>query len=233
MTDESSNEPRTFNDVATVTAIDKGSAAERMGLLVGDHILAFGTVSPLEVVEDMQRLAAVKKSDWLIVVRQKILLRMSASLGIEGAKYQRGEPIIGIALPEDEAWISYHACIDPFKRLVLLPEVMSPFWPLAPFILFTRYRLWQMLTALCLVYALSYAMNPLFLGLAYVVSALATALGQTALLTNAATKQGYLPRCIYQLSRRADEAPLEQLTNTLFAQEVERQRHARAAKHRG
>jgi hypothetical protein len=230
MNDDLPNEPRTFNDIAKITAIDKGSPAERIGLMAGDHIIAFGTMSPLEILEDPQRLNAVKKADWLIVIRDKILFRVAASSGIEGAKYERGEPAIGIALPADDAWIGYHACIELYKGLILIPEVISPFWALIPAALFARYRLWQMLTALMLVYGLSYAMNPMFLGLAYLVSTIAVIMGQSALLTNAAAKQGFVARCIYQLPPSADDAALELHTRTLCAQERERQRLARLSK---
>ena len=230
MNDDVFNEPRTFTDVALVTAIDRGSPAERIGLLKGDQILAFGTISPADILEDPQRLNAVKKSDWLIAVRNKILFRISASSGIEGAGYTRGEAVIGISLPNDNEWVGYHACIEHNQAMILIPEIISPFWALVPVVLFARYRLWQMLTATLLVYGLSYAMNPMFFPLAYLVSTLAVALGQTALLTNAATKQGFVPLCIYQLAPSSDDAALEMITAELFAHEREQQRQARANK---
>ncbi len=205
-------ETRTFDDVVEVTKVSRFTAAERVGLIAGDRIISFGQFSPNDVIADNALLGSLKRNDWLLLMRGKTTFRLSYGEGIEGANIEAGRPLEDVTIPTGTTWPLYWGGVQTTGEMILVPSHISPVWAILPPLLYTRFRNWQMLTAISLVWCVGLAEGPVTFAMAYLVSVAAALFGGAALMREASERQGYVPRGSYQLATGADSAALEVIT---------------------
>ena len=207
-------------DVAAVDFVERGSSAERSGLLAGDRILRFGRHMPSEIIAHEDPASLLGRADWMLVLREDVLFKVAVGAGIEGAELRRGErvDVIDPAAAPDE-WTACHGAIARGRGIIVLPDRLSPFWALVPPLLFARYHLWQFTAAILLIYAVAGAFGLVPALLAYATSMITVGAGGAALLRDAAGKQGWHPTARLALSSWGDAARLEVTTAKICFEE--------------
>lgn len=202
-------EVRTFDDLVLVSQVARYTPAERTGLVAGDLILSFGIHAPSKVTEDPDLIGLMKRSEWLFILRGTVAFRLSFGEGIEGAQFEVGKPAENINVPGDGAWPHYWCGMQSSGQMILVPETFSPWWGIVPPLLYARFRNWQMLAAIVLVWLVALVQGPVAFVLAYLVSVALAMFGGASLMRDALLKQGYLARGTYQVARTSDLAALE------------------------
>lgn len=214
-------ETRTFDDVVLVTKVSRYTPAERIGLLAGDCILSFGPHPPHAVISDNDLLGTLKRSDLLYVMRGKTAFKLGYSEGIEGASFEAGRPVEEVTVPSGVIWPQYWGGMQTTGELILIPDHISPLWAILPPLLYARFRNWQMLAAISLVWCVGLMEGPVTFAMAYLVSVAAALFGGASMMREASERQGYVPRGSYHIGRDTDAATLEMIT-------AERMRRIRA-----
>ncbi len=207
-------------DVAAVDFVERGSPAERAGLLAGDRILRFGRHMPSEIIAHEDPMSLLGRADWMLVLREDVLFKIAVGGGIEGAAMRRGERLEGIE-PSDvsEDWTACHGAIARGRGILVLPDRISPFWSLVPPLLFARYHLWQFTAAIMLIYLVAGAFGLVPALLAYATSMITVGAGGAALLRDAAGKQGWHSTARIALASWGDAARLEVTTAKVCLEE--------------
>jgi hypothetical protein len=214
-------ETRTFDDVVLVTKVTRYTPAERIGLMAGDHILSFGPHPPHAIVSDNDLLGTLKRSDLLFVMRGKTAFKLGYSEGIEGATFEAARPLEDVTVPTGVNWPHYWGGMQTSGALILVPDHISPLWAILPPLLYARFRNWQMLAAISLVWCVGVIEGPVTFAMAYLVSVAAALFGGASMMREASERQGYVPRGSYHIAHDTDAAALEITT-------VERMRRIRA-----
>jgi hypothetical protein len=222
------------DDVAAVDLVERGSSADRTGLMVGDRILRFGRHMPSEIIAHENPMSLLGRADWMLVLRDEVFFKLAVGAGIEGAEMRRGERVEGLEPPaETENWISCHGALGRGRGIIVLPDRISPLWALVPPLLFARHHLWQFTAAIVLIYAVAGAFGFVPALLAYVTSMITVGAGGAALLRDAAGKQGWHPTARLAVASWNEAAKLEVTTAKLCFEEKIRARleAAKAAAH--
>jgi hypothetical protein len=210
--------PRAFDDVAEMTAIERYSSGERVGLFVGDLILAVGGFAPSDVVADPEIWSRLGRHDWIVVVRKGLVFRLCPGNGLDGLTLEPRLPLDTVAVPEDGRWVDFHVGLQPGRGLLLLPDAISPLWSMLPVAMYAHFRLWQMMVATLLLYGVAFVMDPLVFAIVYGLSVVVAALGGPALLRDAARSHGFQSRGRIGLVKGSDAAALELATAALYRQ---------------
>ena len=229
-----SEPPFSPDDVAAVDLVERGSPAERTGLMAGDRILRFGRHLPSEVIAHEDPMSLLGRADWMLVLREEVLFKLAVGAGVEGAEMRRGERLDDLETPGDtETWTACHGALGRGRGLIVLPDRISPFWSLFPPLLFARYHLWQFTAAVMLIYAVAGAFGFVPALLAYATSMITVGAGGAALLRDAAAKQGWHPTARLAVASWSDAAKLEVVTAKICFEEKIRAKleAARAAAH--
>ncbi len=205
-------ETRTFDDVVVVTKVTRYTPAERMGLVAGDCILSFGPHPPHAIVSDNDLLGTLKRSDLLFIMRGKTAFKLVYSEGLDGATFEAGRPLEDVTIPTGVNWPHYWGGMQTTGELILVPDHISPIWAILPPLLYARFRNWQMLSAICLVWCVGLIEGPVTLAMAYLVSVAAALFGGASMMREASERQGYVPRGSYFIARGSDAAALEVTT---------------------
>lgn len=214
-------ETRTFDDVVLVTKVTRYTPAERIGLMAGDQILSFGPHPPHAIVSDNDLLGTLKRTDLLFVMRGKTAFKLGYSEGIEGAAFEAARPLEDVTVPTGVNWPHYWGGMQTSGALILVPDHISPLWAIIPPLLYARFRNWQMLAAISLVWCVGVIEGPVTFAMAYLVSVAAALFGGASMMREASERQGYVPRGSYHIAQDSDAAALEITT-------VERMRRIRA-----
>lgn len=202
-------EQRTFDHPAQVTSVARYSKAERNGFIGGDLILSFGAHSPTELIENPELASQLKAGEWLLMVRGGIPFRLMIGEGLEGCVYEATTPAENITLPSSGQWETYWGGIQTGGGMVLVPETISWLWALVPPLLYARFRNWQMISAIILVWCIALVEGPITFVLSYLISVAVAIAGGSKMLIDASQKQGYSPRGSYGLASYASAAALE------------------------
>lgn len=205
-------EVRTFEDVVQVSKVARYTQAERIGLIPGDYIISFGIHAPKEIIADAELLGAIKRTDWLFIMRGETAFRLAFGEGVEGAAFEPAKALEDVLIPTGIQWPQYWGGIQSTGEMMLVPDHISPVWAIMPPLLYTRFRNWQMLTAIVLVWCVGLNEGPVTFAMAYLVSVAAALFGGAAMMREASERQGYVPRGRYQISKGSDAAALEMLT---------------------
>jgi hypothetical protein len=205
-------EVRTFDDLVKVSQVGRYTPAERTGLLAGDLILFFGIHPPSAVSANSDLIATLKRGDWLFVLRGDVAFRLMFGEGIEGAQFESANPAENITVATGVSWMQYWGAMQTNGQTIFVPETITPWWAIVPPLLYARYRNWQMLAAILLVWLVALTQGPVTLALAYLVSVAAAMFGGASLMRDALQKQGFVPRGIYSIARHTDVAALEIIT---------------------
>ncbi len=202
-------ETRTFDDVVQVTKVNRYTQAERIGLIAGDHIISFGAYPPKDIIADNDLLVSVKRTDWLFIIRGNTAFRLAYAEGVEGANFEPAKPLEDITIPTGIQWPQYWGGIQTTGEMMLVPDHISPVWAIVPPLLYTRFRNWQMLTAIVLVWCVGLNEGAVTFAMAYLVSVAAALFGGASMMREASERQGYVPRGRYQIATGSDAASLE------------------------
>lgn len=205
-------EQRTFDHPAQVISVARYSKAERNGLIAGDLILSFGSHSPTEMIENPELTGRLKPGEWLLMVRGGVPFRLAISEGLDGCVYEATTPAENITLPSSGQWETYWGGVQTGGAMVLVPEHFSWVWALFPPLLYARFRNWQMITAVSLVWCIALVEGPITFALSYAISMAVALAGGSKMLIDASQKQGYSPRGSYGLASYATAAALEMKT---------------------
>lgn len=206
------NETRTFEDVVQVTKVNRYTPAERIGLVAGDYIISFGMHAPKDIVADNDLLGTLKRSDWLFIMRGPTAFRLGYGEGIEGASFEPSPALEDVVIPTGIRWPHYWGGIQTTGEMILVPDHISPLWAIFPPLLYARFRNWQMLSAIVLVWCVGLVEGPVTFAMAYLVSVAAALFGGASMMREASERQGYVPRGSYQIATGADAAALEMNT---------------------
>jgi hypothetical protein len=202
-------EQRTFDHPAQIASVARYSKAERNGLIAGDLILSFGSHSPTELIEDPGMASKLKPGEWLLMVRGGVPFRLAIGEGLEGCVYEATTPAENITLPSSGQWETYWGGVQTGGAMVLVPENFSWVWTLFPPLLYARFRNWQMITAILLVWGIALVEGPITFALSYIIAVAVAMAGGSRMLIDASQKQGYSPRGSYGLASYATAAALE------------------------
>lgn len=203
-------ENRSFDDPVLVTAVGRYTPAERSGLLAGDIILMFGPHKSAALKEDPDLIHRIGGKDWLVILRGGVYFKLQPRDGLEGATFEASTPLENIAIPvEDQSWFTCHCGMQSSGSILLVPQHISAVWAFVPVLLYTRYRLWQMLTGSVLVYGIAAMMGLVPFILTYVVTALPVITSAAYLVRSASEKQGYARRGDVMVASGRDAAALE------------------------
>lgn len=202
-------EQRTFDHPAQVTSVARYSKAERSGLIVGDLILSFGAHSPTELIENPEMATKLKAAEWLLMVRGGVAFRLAVGEGLDGCVYEATTPAENITLPSSGQWETYWGGVQTGGAMVLVPETISWAWALVPPLLYARFRNWQMIAAVVLVWCIALVEGPITFVLSYLIAVAVAIAGGSKMLIDASQKQGYTPRGSYGLASYASAAALE------------------------
>lgn len=203
--------------VARVKAVELGSAADRLGLLVGDIILKLGKHEPLEGVETPSILDDIRADhEWLVIKRETVIFRLASHGGAFGATLEAYQLPEEITLEIKGPWEAFHCSIRPHDSMLLIPERISPIWWPIPIIAYGYFRLWQMLGATLFLYSIGLATSSIAFAVVYGASVLILITGGPHLLRDTAVKDGFSPRGRIALASRSDIAPLEMVTKAML-----------------
>jgi hypothetical protein len=165
-----SKETRSYEAPALVTHVARYMPAERTGLIKGDLILAFGTHSAADVVADREIMAGLKRNDWLLVLRDKVVFRLAYGEGVEGCVFEAANAV-DVDMPQGIEWPTWWGGIQTGGAMVLVPDRLTRMWALLPPLLFVRFRNWLMFTANMLVYLTAFVVEgPITTALAYLLT---------------------------------------------------------------
>lgn len=224
------NETRTFDDLVVVTAVQRFTAAERTGLIVGDFIISFGLHSPSLVLGDRDVLQDIKPADWLTVLRGGVMFRLSFNEGLQGIEFEAATPAELVEVPAGTNWPHYWGGVQSSGSMVLIPDLISSLWTLFPPFLYARFRQWQMLTATLLVWGVGYLAGGMVVFIiAYASTAILPLIAGSNLLRQASEKQGYLSRGSYAIASYGQAAALEIATANALTEQRELSKRPRAA----
>ena len=202
---------------ARVKDVQKGTPAERMGLISGDIILKLGKHEPIEAVEIPSILDDLSSSnEWIVIKRDSVIFRVSPAGGATGAILEAYPIPEEIILETDGPWMQYHSCIRPKDALLLIPDRISPIWWLVPVIAYGYFRLWQMMAATLVLYGIGYVTSPLAFGVVYASSVMILITGGPYLLRDTAFKDGFHPRGRIAIGKPGDVATLEMITGAML-----------------
>ena len=208
----------TFSGIAArVKSVEKGSSAERLGLLTGDIILKLGRHEPLEGVEMPSLLDDISVSkEWLIIQRDTVIFRLAPSGGATGANLEAYPLQEDVICETEGAWHAFYCSIRPGDTMLLIPERISPIWWAIPVIAYGYFRLWQMMAANLFLYGIGWVTSPLAFGIVYASSVMILVSGGPYLLRDTAVKDGFLPRGRIALGKSGDVAALEMVTGAIL-----------------
>ena len=208
----------TFSGIAAqVKSIQKGSAAERLGLLVGDIILKLGKHEPLEGVEMPSLLDEIGSSNaWLVVQRDTVIFRLAPIGGAEGALLEAYPLPEDVVCETESAWRPFYCSVRPGDSMLLIPERISPIFWAFPVIAYGHFRLWQMMGANLFLYGIGWVTSPIAFTVVYLSSVLILISGGPYLLRETAVKDGFLPRGRVALGKSGDIATLEMVTSAIL-----------------
>lgn len=205
-------EPRTYEAPAIVTHVARYMPAERTGVIKGDIILAFGTLSPAEVIENREAMAGLKRHDWLLIQRGTTVFKLAFGEGLEGCLME-AHARVEVDLPTGVDYPTWWGGVQSGGAMVLIPDKISRLWALLPSLLYVRFRNWMMFTATSLVWLTAYIVEgPVTLIIAYLITVAVAALGGPSMLRDASEKQGYIGRGHYAIASYRDAAALEIVT---------------------
>jgi hypothetical protein len=208
----------TFSGMAArVKDVQRGMPAEQIGLLQGDIILKLGKHEPIEGVEMPSILDDLSGShDWIVVMRDTIVFRISPVGGATGATLEAYPLPAEVVVETEGPWTLYHCCMRPNDAMLLIPDNISPIWWPAPLIAYGYFRLWQMVAATVFLYGIAFVTSQLALGVVYAASVMILITGGPYLLRDTAYKDGYHPRGRLAIGKRADVATLEMVTGAIL-----------------
>ena len=208
----------TFSGIAArVKAIQRATAAERLGLLPGDIILKLGRYEPLEGIETPSVLDDISSGhEWIIVQRDTVIFRLSPKGGADGAVLEAYPLQEDIVCESEGAWKAYHCSIRSSDSMLLIPERISPIWWGIPVIAYGHFRLWQMMGGTLFIYGIGWVTSPLAFSVVYIASILILISGGPYLLRDTAVKDGFLPRGRIALAKSSDVAALEMVTGAIL-----------------
>ena len=209
-------EQRTFDHPAQVISVTRYSPAERNGLIAGDLILLVGSHSASELIENPEMASKIKHGEWLLMIRRGVPFRLAVGEGLEGCVFEAATPIENITIPIGEQWESYWGGVQTDGAMVLVPENIGWAWALLPPILYARFRNWQMIAAVTLVWCTALVEGPITFILSYLIAVAVALVGGSKMLIDASQKQGYSPRGTYGLGSYASAAALELKTAELI-----------------
>jgi hypothetical protein len=211
-----STEPRSYEAPALVTHVARYMPAERTGLVKGDLILAFGTHSATEVIADRELMAGLKRHDWLLILRGKVVFRLAYGEGVEGCVFETAQAV-DVDMPQGIEWPTLWGGVQRGGSMVLVPDRMTRIGSLCPPLLFVRYRNWLMFTANVLVYLIAFVVEgPITTAIAYLITVAVTYAGGPALLRDTSEKEGFVARGHYAIASWTDAAALELTTKQLL-----------------
>ena len=203
-------ETRSFDDPVLVTAVLRYTPAERSGLVQGDLILSFGARKTSDLKDDPEFIQNIGAKDWLTILRGDVYFKLQPRDGLEGATFEAATALDQVSVPVDDGkWLHYSSGMQADGILLLMPERISGLWSIVPVMLYTRYRLWQMLTGAFLVYGIAAMMGLVPFILTYVVTSLPVLTSGAYLIRSAAEKQGYAKRGDVMVANGSDAAALE------------------------
>jgi hypothetical protein len=202
-------EQRTFDHPAQVVSVARYSKAERNGLVAGDLILSFGAHSATEMIENPEMASKLKPGEWLLMVRGGVPFRLAIGEGLDGGIYEATTPAENVTLPSSGQWETYWGGVQTGGAMVLVPENLSWVWSLFPPLLYARFRNWQMITAILMVWGIALVEGPITFALSYFISVAVALAGGSSMLIDASQKQGYSPRGTYGLASYGTAAALE------------------------
>jgi hypothetical protein len=205
-------ELRTFDYPVQVISVNRYSKAERNGVIVGDLILSFGAHSPTEMIENPEMAAKLKTGEWLLMVRAGVPFRLAIGEGLDGCIYEATTPAENITLPSSGQWEKYWGGVQTGGAMVLVPELIFWGWALFPPLLYARFRNWQMIAAVGLVWCIALVEGPITFILSYLIAVAVALAGGSKMLIDASQKQGYAPRGSYGLASFSSAAALEIVT---------------------
>ena len=205
-------EQRTFDYPARVVSVARYSKAERNGFIVGDLILTFGAHSAAELIENPEMAQQLKAGEWLLMVRAGVPFRLAVGEGLEGCTYEATTPAENITLPSSGQWETYWGGVQSGGAMVLVPENISWVWALLPPLLYARFRNWQMIAAIILVWCIALVEGPITFSLSYLISVAVAIAGGSKMMIDASQKQGYSSRGSYGLASYSSVAALEIVT---------------------
>ena len=209
-------EQRTFDHPAQVISVTRYSPAERNGLIVGDLILSVGAHSPSDLIENPELAVKIKHGEWLLMMRRGVPFRLAVGEGLAGCAFEAATPVENITIPSSDQWENYWGGMQTSGAMVLVPENIAWAWALLPPILYARFRNWQMIAAVTLVWSTALVEGPITFILAYLIAVSVAMVGGSKMLIDASQKQGYSSRGTYGLGSYASAAALELKTAELL-----------------
>jgi hypothetical protein len=103
--------------------------AERTGVIKGDIILAFGTLSPAEVIENREAMAGLKRHDWLLIQRGTTVFKLAFGEGLEGCLME-AHARVEVDLPTGVDYPTWWGGVQSGGAMVLIPDKISkPTYP--------------------------------------------------------------------------------------------------------
>ena len=203
-------ETRSFDEPVMVASVGRYTPAERSGLVAGDIVLLFGSHKTSALRDDPDLLQRIGGADWLTLMRNDVYFKLQPRDGLNGATFEPATPLENVSIPVDDGhWIRFTSGMQTDGSLLLVPQRISSLWALMPVLLYTRYKLWQMLTGALLVYGIAAFMGLVPFILTYIVTSLPVLTSGSYLIKSAAEKQGYARRGEVIVASMSEAAALE------------------------